>query len=66
MAKRINLPGKITLQKCETVNVQATCLPGIIKKHGYHSEYFTAAWDWPAEYFQFGLGNYRWAEHKQN
>jgi len=58
--------GKITNQKCEIVSVQATRLPGIIRKYRYHSEYFTGAWDWPAEYFQFGLRRYKWSEHKQN
>ena len=57
---------KIIRQKCETVSVQETRLPGVIKKHEYFSEYFTGAWDWPAEYFQFGLGKYQGAERKQN
>jgi len=46
--------------------VQATRLPWIIKRHEYHSEYFTGAWEWPAEYFKFGLRKYQWAGHKQN
>jgi hypothetical protein len=45
----VNPSKKFTRKNCEAACTQAKRLPGAIHKRGCDSEYFTGAWDCPAE-----------------